>query len=271
MKKSDPIGVFDSGIGGLSALKQFVRFLPYERYVYLGDTARVPYGNKSETTVKKYAKECVDFLLDKKVKLITAACNTVSSVALDAVKEATDLPIIDMISPVAGAALRASQNGNIGVIGTRATIKSGSYKKAIENFSQDKKTTVFSKECPLFVPLVEEGYTNHRASKIIAEEYLQTFKDKDIDALALGCTHYPLLKPLLSDLLPGVELIDSGEHAAVQAVKLLADNKLLAEESNKFRKKPEIDFYFTDLPTTFGALAERFLGFPVDSPRLINL
>lgn len=268
-----PIGVFDSGIGGLSVLKQLLRFLPYEKYVYLGDTARVPYGNRSTEIVKEYADQCTEFLLEQNVKLIVVACNTVSSVALDTViSKAGNIPVIGMISPAAGAALRATVNRNIGIIGTRATINSKAYQIGLEKkIVENEKINVFDKACPLFVPLVEEGMTRHKVAYQIAEEYLQEMKSNNIDTLILGCTHYPLLSQLIAELMPGVELIDSGEHAAVSSLRVLADNNALNEEREEFIIKPEIKFFVTDLPALFFENAKRFLGFEVDTPNLAHI
>jgi glutamate racemase len=270
-ENNKPIGVFDSGIGGLSVLKQFIRFLPYENYIYLGDTARVPYGNRSDETVMRYATECTDFLLKQEVKLIVVACNTVSSVALDTVRKRANIPVIGMINPAAGAAIRASVNKKIGVIGTRATISSNAYEIALTELCQSNEIKVYSKACPLFVPLVEEGMVYHNAARLLADEYLEELKLHEIDTLVLGCTHYPLLSPLLTELLPGVSLIDSGEHAAVNAVRLLAEDKKLVKERDEYIIKPEIKFFVTDVSPTFYDLAQRFLGFPVDSPKLVTL
>lgn len=271
MKKDTPIGIFDSGIGGISVLKQFVKYLPYERYVYLGDTARVPYGNRSSEIVKRYSRECVKFLLSKNVKLIVAACNTVSSVAMDVVNEsAGSIPVIEMIKPAVSAALRSSVKRNIAIIGTRATIASGSYSKMIAELSPDEQIPTTGSACPLFVPLVEEGLSEHPATRALAEDYLEPVKACGADTLILACTHYPLLKPLLSDLLPGVSLIDSGEHAAVSAIRALASENALAPEQSSFLPVPEIEFYVTDTPPTFFEVAKSFLGFPVDNPKIVN-
>jgi glutamate racemase len=245
--------------------------LPYEKYIYLGDTARVPYGNKSAAAVKRYSAESTEFMLSKGVKLIVVACNTVSAVALDTVRELANVPVIGMIVPASVAALRASLNGNIGVIGTRATINSNAYTESLFELAKEKRIKVYSKDCPLFVPLAEEGLLRHQATKIIAEEYLEKFKSKNIDTLVLGCTHYPLLRELISAILPGVSLIDSGEHAAVTAIRLLAERDALAEDRNEFVSKPDIDFYVTDIPSTFYEIAQRFLGFTVEKPEVIDL
>ncbi|MCK5741866.1 MAG: glutamate racemase [Chlorobi bacterium] len=269
MNKDRPIGVFDSGIGGLSVLKQFVRFMPYEKYIYLGDNARVPYGNKSAETVKEYAKECTEFLLEKKVKMIVVACNTVSAVAMDAVREVSDVPVIEMIKPAAAAALRATSNGKIAVIGTRATINSKAYPDEIFRLSDSKKIKVLSEACPLFVPIIEEGWIRHDATRLIIGEYLNELHKSGVDTLVLGCTHYPMLAKLLTELYPGLTLIDSGEHAAVSAVRVLAESSVLKEERNEYVVKPEIEFFVSDLPANFNEQAERFLGFEVNSPKRV--
>jgi len=271
MNIDNPIGVFDSGIGGLSVLKQFVRFLPYEKYVYLGDTARVPYGNKSDETVKRYSAECTEFLISKEVKLIIVACNTASSVALDVVKQMSNVPVIGMINPAARAALQETRNGRIGIIGTRATINSNSYSKAIYELNKNENVKVLSQACPLFVPIVEEGWIRHKATRIIAEEYLENLKNENIDTLILGCTHYPLLSQLISEILPGVSLIDSGEHAAVMAIRMLGEQNALVQEKKEIINKPSIEFFVTDVPLTFYNLASQFLGFEVESPKIIKL
>ncbi len=273
MTKSSPIGVFDSGIGGLSVLRQLIRFLPYERYIYLGDTARVPYGNKSEETVRRYGGQCAEFLLSKGVKMIIVACNTVSAVALDSIRAMAgeDIPVIGMIVPAAGAALRTTANGRIGVIGTRATINSNAYCNELLRLSAENHVDVYSKAAPLFVPLVEEGMTRHPAARLIAEEYTAELKEKGIDTLVLGCTHYPLLSPMLREILPEVSLVDSGEQASVTALRLLAESGALEDERNEFIMKPRVEFYVTDLPATFHEQAAIFLGYDAESPKKATL
>ena len=272
MTKKQPIGVFDSGIGGLSVLRQLIRFMPYEKYIYLGDTARVPYGNKSPETVNAYSRQCAEFLLSRGVKLIVVACNTASAVAMDTVRNTSGgIPVVGVIQPAAAAALRATVNGKIGIIGTRATIASHAYSNAIKSLSGGDKVDVFSKACPLFVPIVEEGLLKHSATRIIASEYLEELKQENIDTLVLGCTHYPLLAQLFAEYMPGAALIDSGEHAAVTSLRLLAENSMLIEERNEFLIKPDIEFYITDLPAIFYEQAHNFLGFSIDSPNKISL
>lgn len=271
MEKSRPIGIFDSGIGGLSVLKQFIRFLPYESYIYLGDTARVPYGNKSADTVINYSMQSAEFLTSQGVKLIVIACNTASSLALDKIQEQYNIPVVGMIFPAAQAALRQSRNNSIGIIGTRATISSKAYENAIKSLSEDVDVEVISQPCPLFVPIVEEGWERHPASRLIAEEYLKIFDNKNMDTLVLGCTHYPMLHNLISELLPGVSLIDSGEHAAVASVRILGEKGLLANERSEYNFIPKIEFYVTDIPAVFNEISKRFLGFDINEPKRIIL
>ncbi|NLO19006.1 MAG: glutamate racemase [Ignavibacteria bacterium] len=271
MDKTKPIGVFDSGIGGLSVLKQFIKFLPYEKYIYFGDTARVPYGNKSKQTVEQYARQSTEFLLEKGVKLIVVACNTVSSIALDTIKEISNIPVIGMIEPAVNAALRETNNKRIGIIGTRATISSNAYLDLIKTKTASKDYQVFAKACPLFVPLVEEGLLHHAATELIAKEYLEEFIENKIDTLILACTHYPLLSELIKTILGDVTLIDSGENAAVLAIRLLAEKAALIDDKEEFIRKPKITFYVTDVPTMFYDAAQRFLGFPVDKPNIISI
>jgi len=270
-EQNKKIGVFDSGVGGLSVLKQFLKYLPFEKYIYLGDTARVPYGNRSPETIKRYAKECADFLLSKDVKLIVVACHTVSSVALDVVENLSNVPVVGMIKPAIKSALLLSKNKKIGVIGTRATISSNSYQDSLLKSSVNREVEVYARECPLFVPLVEEGFINHPATKLIAQEYLADFPNFNIDTLILGCTHYPLLSKIISEILPEVELIDSGEQAAIYSLRLLAEKNLLVREGDLISKKPEIEFYLTDYTHYFPEIAQTFLGFKVENVNFVSL
>jgi len=272
MEIKSAIGIFDSGIGGISVFKQFVKVLPNERYIYLGDTARVPYGNKSKETVREYARECTEFLKSKNVKLIAVACNTVSSVALDEViSVAGDIPVIGMISPAAYAAVQSSLSGRIGIIGTRATINSNAYKEAINSIDSHLKYDLISSACPLFVPIVEEGLNMHSASKLIAEEYLSEMLKHNIDTLVLGCTHYPFLTGLIKEILPNVNLIDTGEQAAIKALRLLAEAHKLSEDTPQSVGLPQIEFYVTDLPDMFFEVAKKYLGFELNQPQLVKI
>ncbi|MFN3270456.1 MAG: glutamate racemase [Candidatus Kapaibacteriota bacterium] len=270
-EKSNKIGIFDSGVGGLSVLKQFIKYLPFESYVYLGDTARVPYGNKSAETIKRYARECTNFLLEKDVKLVVVACHTVSSVALEEVEKISTVPVVGMIKPATKSAIISSRNKKIGVIGTRATITSGAYQNSLSQGSISTKVEVYSKDCPLFVPLVEEGFISHPATRIIAEEYLKEFRTLEIDTLILGCTHYPLLSKVFAEILPEVELIDSGEQAAIFSLRLLAENNMLNEERDEFPQIPDVEFYLTDLTLNFREIAKTFLGFEIEKLEIVKL
>lgn len=271
INENSAIGVFDSGIGGLTVLRQLIRFMPDEDYIYLGDTARVPYGNKSQAIVQKYAEEFTRFLVAKNVKLIVVACNTVSSVALDTVKAiAKDIDVIGMIEHTSYAALRTTINNKIGIIGTRATVNSNAYVKGIKSLPGSENVKIISQACPLFVPIVEEGLVNHQIAYLAAQEYLNKLKEENVDTLVLGCTHYPLLSRVISEILPNTNLIDCGEHSSVAALRILAEKNLLKKQTNIIHAKPNIEFYVTDIPSVFYEQAQRFLGFPIDTPKTID-
>ncbi len=262
---SRPIGVFDSGIGGLSVLKHLVRLLPQERFVYLGDTARVPYGNRSAETVRLYSSQCASFLLTHDVKMIVVACNTASALALDTLRATCSVPVIGVIEPAARRSTSETVNGHIGVIGTRATISSDSYAQSIEAHSDGRSLFVHSQPCPLFVPLVEEGWLDSPATRLIAEEYLRPLIANGIDTLVLGCTHYPLLGPMLSSLLPLVKLIDCGECAAHDAFDALG------AVHQDVLHTPQISLYVTDHTPAFTLMARQFLGMPIDEPVRVSI
>jgi glutamate racemase len=248
--------------------------MPDEAYVYLGDSARVPYGTKSAETVCLFAGQCARFLLEQEVKLIVVACNTASAVALAAIRAAVDVPVVGMIEPAAAAALDATSSGQIGVIGTRATVASNAYTTAIQRLNgHEPAPVVHSCACPLFVPMVEEGWIDHPATRLVAQDYLTPLFPPGgrIDTLVLGCTHYPLLKPLLYDLLPGIQLIDCGEHAAVVAQALLAQDDAFTASSEPWAEKPAVRFCLTDVPPAFVGIAERFLGFSVDHVERVSI
>jgi glutamate racemase len=221
MTAEAPVAIFDSGVGGLTVAREVSRALPHEEIIYLGDTARVPYGPKSPATVKRFATECVEFLLHFRPKLIIIACNTASATAFEALDELVDTPMLGVIEPGARAAVGASDLRRIGVIGTRATVASGAYTRAIA--ALDRGATVFSRACPLFVPLVEEGRTAGPIAAAVAREYLTSLLENEIDALILGCTHYPVLKGVIAEVAgAGVTLIDSAETMAGAAREVLA-------------------------------------------------
>ncbi len=255
MTNPAPVGVFDSGIGGLTVAHELIRQLPHESIIYFGDTARVPYGPKSPETVRRYSREIAEFLQDQGVKAIVIACNTATAHALTAVREEFDMPVIGVVEPGARAAVAATKRGHIGVIGTVGTIKSGAYERAIRAIDPDVLIT--ARACPLFVPLVEEGWTDHDATRLVAREYLEPLIAADIDTLVLGCTHYPLLKSLLCDVLgPSVQLIDSAEETAAETARTLAAAELTAPGNADRNYR----FVASDDPLQFLQLGQRFLG-----------
>ncbi|GJQ63242.1 MAG: glutamate racemase [Melioribacteraceae bacterium] len=266
MDRSNPIGVFDSGIGGLTVVKRINSFLPNENIVYFGDTARVPYGTKSNETVTEYALQDANFLVKKNVKLIVVACNTVSSVAMDVLRKKYDIPVIGMIKPGALSAVEATKNGKIGVIGTNATINNKAYSTELKKL--DKKLSVLEKACPLFVPLAEEGWTDHKATRLIAQEYLLEMREQGVDTLILGCTHYPILADVIQEVMGrSVTLIDSGT-AASTIVETHLHGKGLRNISNHLGFD---DFYVSDLPGKFREIAERFLGKKVENISKVDI
>ena len=250
-----PIGVFDSGIGGLTVVKEIIKCLPNEDIVYFGDTARVPYGTKSPHTVIKFSIENTLFLLQFKVKLIVIACNTSSSYSIPILKTDFKVPIMGVINPGAEEAVKATRRGRIGVIGTAATIQSGAYEKEIKNINPRLK--VFSRPCPLFVSLVEEGWLDDKVTYAIAKRYLKPLKDKKIDTLILGCTHYPLLKEVIKYIMgPKVVLVDSAKQVACQVKEVLAWENLLSAT----RHNAKYIYYVSDESKKFAETAQRFLG-----------
>ena len=255
------IGIFDSGLGGLTVVREIIKTLPHESVVYLGDTARVPYGVKSPDTVTKYAFQNTKFLLHQKIKFIVVACNTASAFALQKLQGSFTPPCLGVIDPGVRAALKATQSGKIGIIGTAGTISSQAYIQAIKDINS--QIVVFSQACPLFVPLVEEAWTDHPVTYRIAEIYLEFFKKKQIDTLILGCTHYPLLKKVISDILgPKVALIDSATFLARELQMILQNKGLL----NQQKTTGELRFFVTDMPEHFYSLGKLFLKraiFPV--------
>jgi glutamate racemase len=250
-----PIGIFDSGIGGLTVLKEIIHELPHENTIYLGDTARVPYGIRSPETVIRYTNENTQFLFSKDIKLLVVACNTASSISLETIKEKTSMPVIGVLDPGARAAVAATKNKRVGIIGTEATINSSSYTKAIKSIDEEIET--YTQACPLFVPLVEEGWTDGTITKAIAEIYLQGLLEKSIDTIVLGCTHYPLLKQVIADVMgKRVTLIDSAVETSSVVKNVLRSGELLREP----KKAPERKFFVTDSPERFLHVGERFLG-----------
>jgi glutamate racemase len=258
------IGVFDSGIGGLTVLAALRRHLPSESIVYLGDTARVPYGTRSPEVITRYALNNARFLTQFDLKLLVVACNTVSSVALPALAEALPVPVLGVVEPGAAEAARL-QHGHVGVIGTPSTVGSGAYQRALQRLSPGLRISVAA--CNLFVPLAEEGWLVGEVPLGVARHYLQPLREGGVDTLVLGCTHYPLLRAVIAEVMgPGVSLVDSAEASASAAAQLLRERQLLAPDA------PGKERYFvTDLSTQFGAVAERFLGRAIVGPEVVDL
>lgn len=261
-----PIGIFDSGVGGLTVVKEIMRVLPYEAIVYFGDTARVPYGTKSKETITRFATEDATFLTEKNVKAIVVACNTASSNSLQYLKENFDIPIIGVIDPVVVYACKKTRNKKIGVIGTTATIESGAYEKRIKEILPG--AAVYSKSCPLFVPLAEEGWIEKEATSLVAQEYLEELLNNEIDTLILGCTHYPILKQVIQKVAgKGVSLIDSACYTAIALKELLGERNLLRDSTASI----EPLFFLSDIPRRFSEIGERFLGKKIDNISVVDI
>ncbi len=263
---SAPIGVFDSGIGGLTVVRELMRQLPNESIIYFGDTARLPYGPKSPETVIRYSREITSFLRDQGVKIVVVACNTATAHALPTLHDEYDLPIIGVIEPGSRAAARATRSGSVGVIGTQGTINSRAYERAIA--AELPSARITARACPLFVPLVEEGWLQTEATSLIAHEYLAPFADGNVDTLVLGCTHYPLLKRAIGEVVGRqVRLIDSAEETAAETVATLSDRNLTHEgEAN-----PRYRFISSDIPDQFLRVGQRFLGKSIDNVETVTL
>ena len=248
-----PIGVFDSGIGGLTVVSSVVKALPNEDIYYVGDTARVPYGNKSKKNIQKFSYQIANWLVKQNCKIIVVACNTVSSLALQKLKTDFSIPIIGVIEPAVNHAISSTANYNIGILGTQATIKSDAYKKCI--ISVNSNINIISQACPLFVPLVEEGWVHGKIPSSVASVYLKKIKDTNVDTVILGCTHYPLLKDIINKELGNkTRLIDSGESTANIVTSVLNNKKLRSKE-----KKGNIYCFVTDAPKSFDTFAEKLL------------
>ncbi len=266
MEKERPIGVFDSGIGGLTVVKRIISMLPQENIIYFGDTARVPYGSKSNATVIEYAMQDARFLINKGVKAIVVACNTVSSVALNELSHSFNVPIIGVIEPGAAFAERETSNNKIGVIGTRATIRNKAYSQAIKKINPSVE--VYEKACPLFVPLAEEGWINHKATYNIAEDYLKELRELAIDTLVLGCTHYPILAEIIQNVIgKEVKLIDSGVASAEVVRRELSRMNL---NTNGYSMGNH-QFYVSDIPAMFKEVAGLFLGEDIKDIQKVEL
>ncbi len=265
-----PIGVFDSGIGGLTVASEIAKRLPHEGIRYLGDTARLPYGTKSDETVRRYASRALSFLVQQDVKAVVIACNTASSIAAATLREQTDLPVLGVVEPGARAAVAASESGCIGVIGQEGTIRSGSYESAILALAPEAE--VVSRSCPLLVPLAEVGWVDNDVATLVVEKYLAEFADTPIDTLVLGCTHYPLFKGLIAEAAPRVlgrslALVDSATTVTDDLIRDLEAMGALNPDPGDGQRR----FYMTDLPERFEEQAARFFGAPFDHAEQVDL
>lgn len=286
-RKTAPIGVFDSGVGGLTVAREIMRQLPDENMVYFGDTARVPYGSKSRDNIIRYSRQIIRFLRTKDVKAIVIACNTASAFALDIVKAESDIPVMGVIVPGARAAVQATKNKKIGVIGTEATIRSRMYSKTIEKM--DPEMEVVEKPCPLFVPVVEEGFAKHRIAEEVIDYYLASIRESDIDTMILGCTHYPLLRSRIMKYLgEGINLVNPAYETAMELKSLLEEKDLTnmkvqktcggeereqggAQEKNEACANSAYDFYVSDAADKFKHFANSILPYDIRTTQQINI
>lgn len=252
---NNPIGVFDSGLGGLTCVDELMKIMPGEDIVYFGDTGRVPYGSRSEETIIRYVRGDINFLISKGVKLVVAACGTASAVALPALLKEYEVPVIGVVEAAVEAAVAATKNGKIGIIGTAGTIRNGKYEKLID--AKNKNITTFAKACPLFVPLVENGLTDHEITRLTCHMYLEEIKKSGVDTLILGCTHYPMLKKVIGDYMgDSVTLINPGKETAHLVNKFLKDNDLMSDVNFK----GDSSYYVSDTIDCFEKTASMFMG-----------
>ena len=261
-----PIGVFDSGVGGLTVAREIMRQLPHENIVYFGDTARVPYGSKSRNSIIRFSGQIIRFLETKSVKAIVIACNTASALALEAVKEETAVPVIGVIVPGARAAVQATENGIIGVAGTEATIRSETYTKVIKEMNPE--AVVIGKPCPLFVPLVEEGFAKHKITKEVIDIYLSEMRRTEIDTMILGCTHYPLLRSrIMAYFGEKVHIVNPAYETAMDLKKILNERGI----ANESGEAASYEFYVSDAAEKFTQLANTILSYDLAATKLVNI
>ena len=267
-KNAAPVGVFDSGVGGLTVAREIMRQLPNENLVYFGDTARVPYGSKSRDNIIRYSRQIIHFLKTKGVKAIVIACNTASALALDVVREESDIPIIGVVEPGARAALQITQTKKIGVIGTEATVQSAMYGKIIKGL--DPTVSVIGKACPWFVPLVEEGFAKHKVTEEIIDYYLASMKESDIDSLILGCTHYPLLRSRIRAYLGDkIQLVNPAYETAMDLKYILKESGM--ENAGKEGEHATYSFYVSDAADKFKQFANSILPYDIETTQQINI
>lgn len=267
-EKGAPVGVFDSGVGGLTVVREIIRQLPDENIVYFGDTARVPYGSKSQKTVIRFSEQIIRFLKTKQVKAIVIACNTASALALDAVRDEFDVPILGVVVPGARAAVKATRNQKIGVVGTDATVRSGMYTKIIRELNP--RIQVLEKACPLFVPLVEEGFKEHAVTQEIIEYYLESLRATDIDAMILGCTHYPLLRSRIRAYMgEDIQIVNPAYETALDLKTLLEEREMSSDGREASGSRYE--FYVSDTAEKFRQFANTVMPFHVPETNVVNI
>ncbi|MBI3178751.1 MAG: glutamate racemase [Deltaproteobacteria bacterium] len=265
MAQSLPIGLFDSGVGGLTVMAAVRKALPRERLVYLGDTARVPYGTKSPEVVRRYAVKCAQFLLEQGAKMVVVACNTASAHAIPALRAELEVPVVGVIEPGARLAAETTRNGRVGVIGTEGTVASGTYQESLGRARPGVE--VHAVACPMFVPLAEEGLCDHPATRLLAQDYLSPLKARDIDTLVLGCTHYPLLSPAIEQVMgPSIRIVDSAGAVAAAAAAVLRERGLEAAHASG-----DDTFYATDVSARVLRVGSAFLGRNIEQVRLVDL
>lgn len=259
-----PIGIFDSGVGGLTVAKQIIKILPNEDIVYFGDTARVPYGSKSRETVTKFSEQIIRFLITKNVKAVVIACNTVSSNSYESLSETfCDLPIIEVVTPGVESCLKATKNKRVGLIGTKGTVSSGAYERKLKN--ADSEIQVFKKACPLFVPLAEEGWVDNEIARLTVEEYLRELVEKDIDSIILGCTHYPILKSVIGEFIgEKVIIVDPAKATALKLKEYLHNNDMLTDNKGEGRR----EFYVSDNYANFDKICESVLHYTCQAEKV---
>lgn len=266
--KTAPVGVFDSGVGGLTVAREISRQLPEENIVYFGDTARVPYGSKSQNTIIRFSEQIIRFLKTKQVKAIVIACNTASALALDAVRDEFDIPIMGVVIPGARAAVEATKNRKVGVVGTDATVQSGMYTKVIHEMAPD--ITVIEKACPLFVPLVEEGFKEHVVTREIIEYYLESMRNTDIDAMILGCTHYPLIRSKIRDYMgERIQIVNPAYETAMDLKKMLEERGMANDGSTEQHRR--YSFFVSDAAEKFRKFANTVMPFDVPTTNVVNI
>lgn len=268
-RRYKPIGVFDSGVGGLTVAREIMRQLPGESLIYFGDTARVPYGSKSKETITRYSRQIIRFLQEKGVKAIVVACNTASALALPQIRTEIAIPIIGVVKPGAKVAAETTRNGRIGVIGTEATIGSQIYTRVIHE--HNPKAEVIGKPCPLFVPLVEEGWRKDPITEEIARRYLDSFRSSDIDTMIMGCTHYPLLRSTLRRILGESVTLVNPAYETAQSLKTLLEEQDLVNDGQENGEVPQYQFYVSDAADKFKEFANTILPCEIEEAQLVHI